>query len=233
MKTRIRLGLVILSFVITAVFLLLLPDRVPVHYGWDGNVDSIASKFLLLIIPIIIFSVAILMEWIIKMLERKIDTEPYDKKVGDIKGSIDIMQKVSLIILGIANILCIYVLVLVYSNSDSVNLWGIDFYALVTVLISTLIIFLGSMMPKSSKNGIFGVRTPWSQYNDKTWRHSNYYGGIIMIIGGVISILMAILMGGWVSELIMLLIIVLATIISIAISYRFYRIEKEKHNEEV
>ena len=45
--------LILLSFVMTGVFLTMAPDVVPVHFGPDGNVDRMGSKYEFLLLPAI------------------------------------------------------------------------------------------------------------------------------------------------------------------------------------
>jgi uncharacterized membrane protein len=62
MKYNYRLygALVLLSLVITCVFLLLMPDTVPMHYGAAGAVDRFGSKYENLVFPAIVAAVAVL-----------------------------------------------------------------------------------------------------------------------------------------------------------------------------
>ena len=39
------------------------------------------------------------------------------------------------------------------------------------------------------RNQIFGIRTTWSEYNDVTWKKSNKFLGILLIIVGIVSMI--------------------------------------------
>ena len=47
------IALILLSFVMTGVFLTLAQDVVPVHFGVDGNADRWGSKYEFLLMPVI------------------------------------------------------------------------------------------------------------------------------------------------------------------------------------
>ena len=40
-------------------------------------------------------------------------------------------------------------------------------------------------MPKAKNNAIFGLRTKWSRANDLTWKKSQRFGGVAIIITGI------------------------------------------------
>ena len=79
MKCNYRLygGLVLLSLVITCVFLLLMPDTVPMHYDAAGVVDRFGSKYENLVFPAIVAVVAVLFY----ALSKTKHVQPADGKV--------------------------------------------------------------------------------------------------------------------------------------------------------
>ena len=124
--------------------------------------------------------------------------------------------------------MCFYFIILAWNNSSVLSIGNIDFYTLMTILISILTIALAKITMKSKPNAVIGLRTSWSMYNENTWEVSNYYTGIILIIAGFLSILSAIVLGGLTSQILMVVFLVLAAIISCVISYRVYREAKSK-----
>ncbi|MCQ2520810.1 MAG: SdpI family protein [Lachnospiraceae bacterium] len=44
-------------------------------------------------------------------------------------------------------------------------------------------------MTKTKKNVAVGVRTTWSMYNDNTWRKSNRFGAISLMVAVVIVLI--------------------------------------------
>ena len=49
-------------------------------------------------------------------------------------------------------------------------------------------------MTKTRINGVIGIRVSWSMYNDNTWRRSNRFGAIVIIIEGIVAIAGALLL---------------------------------------
>ena len=79
MKCNYRLYgvLVLLSLVITCMFLLLMPDTVPMHYDAAGVVDRFGSKYENLVFPAIVAVVAVLFYALFKTKH----VQPADGKV--------------------------------------------------------------------------------------------------------------------------------------------------------
>ena len=46
-------------------------------------------------------------------------------------------------------------------------------------------------MTKAKRNTVVGFRTAWSMYNDNTWRKSNRFGAISIVVAGVLTIITA------------------------------------------
>ena len=44
-------------------------------------------------------------------------------------------------------------------------------------------------MTKAKRNTVVGFRTAWSMYNDNTWRKSNRFGAISIVVAGVLTII--------------------------------------------
>ncbi|MCL2148960.1 MAG: SdpI family protein [Methanomassiliicoccaceae archaeon] len=54
---------------------------------------------------------------------------------------------------------------------------------LISVVGAALIVF-GAMMPLVGKNGVYGVRTPWSMRDDASWKSSQRFGALVSVVSG-------------------------------------------------
>lgn len=232
MKKKIRWFLVLLCFVFTIICLFALPEKVILHYDLKGNMDWEGSKYFCFIFPMMVFSVSLLMDIIIKSMKKKIMQSEEDKEKQEIQNNINLLEKVVLVMISIFDMICLLLLYLMWKHSSKLSFDNIDFFGIITVMISFLLIFMGNIITKAKMNSVIGVRIHWSMYNEKTWKKSNFICGIFMILAGIVSIIFAIIVGGWISELIMFLLILVVTFFSCIVSYKeFCKEQKEASGE--
>ena len=101
------------------------------------------------------------------------------------------------------------------------------------VLLGVAFIVIGNYMPKSKRNRTFGIKIKWTMANDDNWTATHRFGGKIMVIGGVLTLLAAFLP---IAVVIAFLIAELAVMViaPTVYSYRFYKkqIETGEATEE-
>ena len=81
-------------------------------------------------------------------------------------------------------------------------------------------------MTKAKRNTVVGFRTAWSMYN--TWRKSNRFGAISIVVAGVLTIITAAFANGITSTILLLVYLLSATIIAILYSKKVYDQEKRE-----
>ncbi|MRX83263.1 SdpI family protein [Eggerthella guodeyinii] len=206
--------LVALNLAMAAAFLALMPDQVPVHFGANGDANRIGSKYEHLWFP----ALALVFGLGLAFTAKRSDPRDGGK-----------LLKADIALLALLAMFSIYV----YANAfpDGGSPFSADFFNVSrggALIAGIAFIVCGNVMPKSDRNGSFGVRTPWSLSNDEVWRKSQRFGGYAMIVAGVLT-----LVGGLTlpTDLVMpaMVVIVLAdAATSIAATYAYYR----KHYEE-
>ena len=92
----------------------------------------------------------------------------------------------------------------------------------VTILFGVLFMFV-------PRNPILGIRTAWSEYNDITWKKSNKFLGILLIIVGLVSIITFFTISSDMSEIVFLVLLIASFLISVIYSRFVCAKEKEKH----
>lgn len=83
-------------------------------------------------------------------------------------------------------------------------------------------------MTKAKRNTVVGFRTAWSMYNDNTWRKSNRFGAISIVVAGVLTIITAAFANGITSTILLLVYLLSATIIAYYTRKRSMTKKKEK-----
>ena len=96
------------------------------------------------------------------------------------------------------------------------------------ILCGIIFVVVGNYMTKAKRKTVVGFRTAWSMYNDNTWRKSNRFGAISIVVAGVLTIITAAFANGITSTILLLVYLLSATIIAILYSKKVYDQEKRE-----
>ena len=203
----------------TVVFLILSPDRIPVHYNFAGEVDRIGSKYENLIWPGFAVGMRVFFLLMARMPRKK--GEKTNEKVLMIAG---VCTLVFFTLLGF------YFMqkALRYDPQAAPQVSFDDLNRFVSVGIGVLLVVLGNIMPKMRRNALLGLRTKWSMANDNVWQKSQRFGGITSVIAGFTMIILALLIPGIWNVLVMTIVIVVWLILCIVASHRFYLEDQDR-----
>lgn len=203
--------LILLSFVMTGVFLTMAPDVVPVHFGPDGKVDRMGSKYEFLLLP----AIALFGSGFMVLTGRVNNkTEKQNPKV--------------------VAITCIWTLVLcnvlfgyfmykaLQDGADASRISELPMKLICVVLFASFIP-LGNLMPKVKRGSMIGLRTKWSMSNDISWQKTQRFGGFWMVGTGIVgTAACAIAPAAWSPFILTGLLVVLA-VAGVVGSYVIYR----------
>lgn len=206
MKNKIRFTMtsklsVLISIIIVIIFNVLfykkMPDMIPVHWNFAGEVDRYADKFNAYVTtPILLVLAGIFMNFML-------DNDPKNKTQKNMAITIG---KIS--IPGI--IFFIFMIQTIYGLGKEINI-----NLITNMLLGVLFIALGNYLPKAKRNYLVGIRVPWTLNSDENWNRTHRLGGIVYIIAGLMFMINVFLN----SEFLIFLIIFLFTS---PIIYSFY-----------
>ena len=203
--------LMYLPLVVILIVLPHLPEKIPVHYGFDNQVDRWGSKYVALLFPVVSILMGYFLLGMAKLAAKKEEHGENNKKVTIIVGIL------ALILL---NALNVYFLYTSYNKVENLSLVSLDIGQLVFGIIGMLMIVTGNLMPKLRMNSMIGLRTHWSMKNEATWKKSQHIGGISFIIGGIIIIGICIVMKGAPCLLSVLGVWAMLIVIDVFLTYR-------------
>ncbi len=166
------LGLVLVSIAVSAGFVGVLPETVPVHWGLSGEADRHGSRWeLLLLMPILVgvISGALLAIPLLGPMRRNLELfrETYARIAVTLVAALLVVQVIILLKaaghdLSIGNALC--------------------------VVLGVLFASLGNWMGKLRRNFYVGIRTPWTIANDEVWERTHRLGGRLFALHGVLCV---------------------------------------------
>ena len=216
--TIILLVLCVLPFVITAIGMQFLPDSVPMHYDFAGNVDRWGSKYENYILAAVFSGSGLLMLLIAKLAVKLTDTDEEREKAKS-NEKIVLYSGIGMMVL-----FCVLQAAFLAENYKETVLglpasmgmvWNITGAGM-----GILMIIMGNYMPKAKRNSAVGVRTIWSLSSDEAWEKSQRFGGKAFVIGGVVLCILTVLLKGFLIIWAMLAVVLIAAAVCVYYSYR-------------
>ena len=199
------------TLIISISFIFFLPDRIPVHYGPDGNVDRFGSKFELFLLPCVSIVMAAILWFSAGFTSRKETSTKNNEKIVLITGEC---------VLAMFLIMQIYFSCLALNNVENIYSFHIDIGKLLSILYGIFMIVVGNIMPKAKKNSFIGFRCSWTMKDEETWRKSQRFSGIASIITGAAMLICAALFSEMTAFIALLILVFLMLIVCLIYAYR-------------
>lgn len=172
-------ALVLLTFVVTGIFLTVAPNQIPVHYNIHGDIDRWGSKYEFLVFPVISLFFGGIMAWVAKATGNK--GEEFNEKV---------VVGMTVVILAFFNAMFAFFMWKALTPDSLSGGLGDIGVKILLLLMSASFIPLGNVMPKTTRNGMVGLRTKWSMADDVCWQKSQRLGGMLMVATGIVSVVL-------------------------------------------
>ena len=195
MKSHIMIGLAWSLLVIAAMAGItlyaggLLPegDRIPLHFGPDGQPDRFGDRAealtLLWLLPGIMAGVSLIMA-IAPLLDPRRD----NVRIGR-RAYLAVWVAVSTVMLfvhaGTAY-------AMVNSTSPSFETTGIVRWIIAACAL--LFIIMGNYLPKTRSSFVFGIRTPWTLSSDLSWDKTHRLASRVYLLAGLLGVAAALLL---------------------------------------
>lgn len=204
--------LTVLPILISVVVLPLLPEQIPAHYNLAGEIDRWGSRLEILILPLFCLISGLLWE---KALPKLLTDDPRNHKPMLVGGCC--MQGA---FLGIF----LAMLVSSLSHAEMTAEPGNPVSKIIGVVLGLSLIPLGNILPKSKRNGVFGLRTRWSMANDTCWNLCQRAGGASLALTGILLIISSLLISSPALQSIAMLVLTVGDgIASVIISYQIWK----------
>lgn len=221
-----------LTLLTTVIMLFIFPDTIPVHFDINGIADRWGSKYEMLIMPIVSLLCVLMLERMKKYYYKKADSSTNEKEKAETLSNIKVLNITTWVMALLFFVMNDITLYSSYSQAfPEKNLPEFDMINAISIVMGITFIVMGNYIPKTRKNSTIGFRFPWTMYNDITWRKSNRFASIVMMIAGAISITAAIFVKGIVSTIIMLGALLLSIPVMMIYAYIVYCEERSNNDE--
>jgi len=196
--------IIIMMFAASIYFYPQLPDKIPTHWNFKGEIDGYSGKltgaFLMPVMNIIMYGLFIFMP----VLDPK-------------KENYKLFESTYIYFRYLFHIFFLGMHGLIIAAALGYN---VDTGRLVTLAVSLLLMLMGNVMGRLKHNYFVGIKTPWTLANEEVWRKTHRLGAVIWTGGGLAGVIMSLLRlsMGWA----FIAIIAVMTFIPIVYSYVIY-----------
>lgn len=205
------------SFVITTLLCLVpmalglalyarLPEQLPTHWDWQGNVNGYMSK------PAVVLGLPLFFAAMNGLMHFSLRADP---KRANIIGNIRVLIRWTMPVLSL--------IILPYTYLWALGWQQIPMEKLIPVLVGLLIMGIGNYLPKCRQNYTSGIKLPWTLYDEDNWNRTHRMAGRLWMVGGL-GIMVSAFWGG---STLLLAVILAITLIPGIYSYCLYR-KKQK-----
>lgn len=208
-KTAIILMWVIslLPFALVALAWPYLPEKVPTHWGFNGQVDSYSSPATLWLLCAISPLLSLGMQFLPR-LDPKI--ENYEK----FQARYDFFGPLVPVLL----LVCI-----VITLSESLWPGRIRVGRVIGLMIGLLFLVIGNLMGKIKANWFMGFRTPWALSDPDVWNKTQRLGGWVFFLAGLSAVLLSLLAPEKVFFAVFFAILIVGTVLTYFMSWKWFR----------
>jgi uncharacterized membrane protein len=197
------IAIVLIPFVFLAYIWNDLPQKVPIHWNINGEIDRFGNKLELILIPLLFP----LMTYLIFLVVPKIDPKQQINKFGSKK-----YQNLKTLIIVFMSILAV-LMIYVAKNQSLANV------NLIVLPIGVLYIILGNYFKTIKANYFIGIRTPWTLENETVWKETHKLGGKLWFAGGLVIVMSSLLFENKANLIVFMMVTGIIIIIPIVYSY--------------
>lgn len=210
-KKILYFALMFLPLIIAVLVLPFMPEEIPAHYNFAGEIDRWGSKYETLIFPLCTIGMGYFMLWMAKIASK-------EEGGGNNNEKVVIYTGMGLSVFFTAE--HCYSLYRAFAATEGAGYSEtVDINQFICVLLGISLVIMGNFMPKLKNNGVIGLRTGWSSKNDTVWKKCQIFGGVSFIIGGILIVASGIFLDGYLAMGVALGIIVACTIAGTIYSY--------------
>jgi uncharacterized membrane protein len=184
----------------------LVPERLPVHWNLEGQVDRWGGKFEgLLLLPIISTGLYLLMLAVPLVDPGRRNYQNFAKAYNVIRVAIMIF------------------LALLYGVTILAAFGRqLDMSTFMFLSVGVLFLVFGNVMPKIRPNWFVGVRTPWTLSSKISWDKTHRLAGWLFVLMGLLFFVLAVVPNGW-AFAVVLAIDAVCVVWMVVYSYLVYR----------
>jgi uncharacterized membrane protein len=164
-----QIGIVASMFILAALVWNAAPERIPVHWTFNGDIDRYGSRFEgLLGLPLVTLVIYLLLRFLPRIDPGRSNYRTFFSAYAIVRTAVLVFFAGT------------YALVLL-----SIRGGGVNIGTAVPILVGALLIVIGGVIGKVRPNWFVGIRTPWTLSSKTAWVRTHRIGGWLFILLGV------------------------------------------------
>lgn len=169
--TELIIGIVLVTpFVAAFIFWDKLPDRMAIHFNFNGEADGFGNKTLgILLLPVINLLIWLLLKLLPKFIRPQQQFDFFSKRYNIIR------------LLVHSFITALYLVILMYTLQYRTNVLLFIAYGISILLLAT-----GNYLNNIKPNNFIGIKTPWTLKNADVWRKTHYLTSRLWVAASLI-----------------------------------------------
>ena len=151
-----------------------LPDRVATHFDDDGRPDGYGSRTsTALTLPALMAGMTV--------LNDRLGTWPGGRDREDVGSAVHARDEA----VGLVQLVLLPVHLAILGRGVGLP---VDMSRVSRGVYAALMIGMGNVMPKLPRNGLVGIRTPWTLADPAVWERTHRLGGYLFMAAGAVSL---------------------------------------------
>lgn len=167
-------ALCVVSFLGHLVLFPQLPDMVPTHWDTAGNVDGWSGRLETLGLDLLPLGL-LLMFYVLPKIDPR--GKAYERMSGFYTGFVTLFTVFMVCITWTTELT---VFGIIPQHESPIGIFT-------GVIVGIGLVALGNYLPKVKRNYSFGCKTPWALDSDQNWRLTHRFGGVAMVIAGLLT----------------------------------------------
>ena len=206
-KKEIPLLIVVLiPFVYLAYIWSSLPDTVPLHWNYKGEIDDWGNKSSLIFITFLLSGLTYILFTVIPFIDHKKRIQTMGNKYHNLKFLMVLFMSA----------LAVFI---IYSAKEQ----SITNPSFIYLAIGLLFMLLGNYMKIIKANYFIGIRTPWTLEYESIWKSTHKLASKIWFVGGLAIVISSLTTNKDFNGIFFISVITLLAIIPVVYSYMEYR----------
>lgn len=170
-----------LSLLFSALLYDRMPDRIPTHWNWKGEIDGWGDKqWAAWLMPGMMCGLLLVFQLLPWLSPRQFEIQKFRKVYDFIIG---------LVMLMFASLHAVFLL-------PSVGL-PLPVDTAVMVILSAFFLLLGTVLDKVQRNFFVGVRTPWTIASERVWNDTHRFAARWFVWSGLLGMVAAVALRWW------------------------------------
>ncbi|HEY8460277.1 MAG TPA: DUF1648 domain-containing protein [Blastocatellia bacterium] len=179
--------LIAATLIVTLALYPYLPDRIPTHWNWRGEIDRYGEKWEIFLLPGVMVLFVLFYAALPWLSPRRFD-------VGAFRSTY---------------LYIMLLLIVFFAYLQALILWAafskpLDMNRSLMTAACLLLILLGNVLGRVRRNFYIGVRTPWTLASEKVWDATHRFAARAFVLAGLLGLLSMAVSSGAAAALVIL-----------------------------